>query len=97
MFTEYLSVFITATKHHDQKIVGEERVYSLFIIKENQDQNSNRILEEGADAEAIAGSCLLAPPQTPDLLSPSFYRTQDLQPRNGTTHFGLDPLPLITK
>lgn len=51
MFTEYLSVFITATKHHDQKIGGEERVYSLFIIEENQDGNSKRILEEGADAE----------------------------------------------
>ena len=65
-----------------------------------------RDLDTGADAEAMEGCCLLAcsswfaqpaflttelslqqtPP--PSLLS---YRTQDHQPRDGTTHTGLGP------
>ena len=80
-----------------KKQVGEERVYSvyptilLFIIEGNQDRNStnSRILEAGADAEAMKECCLLA--CSPDLLSLLSYRTQDHRCRDGTTHNGLTP------
>jgi hypothetical protein len=34
---------------------------------------------------------------SPDLLSLLSYRTQDYQPRDGTTHNGLDPPPNVHK
>jgi hypothetical protein len=74
-----------------KKQVGEERVYSgytsilLFITKGSQDWNSSS-QEAGADAEAMEGYYLLACfPWLVQLLS---YRTQDYQPRNGTTQNG---------
>jgi hypothetical protein len=48
-------------------------------------------LKEGTDAEAQVG--VLA---SHDLLSLLSYRTQNHQPRGGTTHNGLGLLPLIT-
>jgi hypothetical protein len=54
-------------KYHDQKQVGEERVYlaytsiALFIIEGSQDRiKQGRNLETGANAEAMEGCCLLA-------------------------------------
>jgi hypothetical protein len=83
-----------------KKQVGEERVYSsynsilLFITKEVR-TGAQTGQEAGADAEAMEGCSLLAcfpwlaPPGLLSLLS---YRTQDYQPRDGTTHKG--PFPL---
>jgi hypothetical protein len=52
-------------KHHDEKQVGEESVYSaytstVYAVKGSQDRNSKRRDEAGADAEAMEGGCLLA-------------------------------------
>jgi hypothetical protein len=44
----YVTVCIAVVKHHDQKQVGEERVYSAYsstlssIIEGSQDRNSSR-------------------------------------------------------
>ena len=53
--------------HHDQKRVGEERIYSTytstsqFITEGSQDRlKQARNLKERADAEAMEGCCLLA-------------------------------------
>ena len=84
-----------------KKQVGEERVYLasssilLFIIK-GQDRNSNRA---GAwrqelmhkSQEGTAYWCA-----SPGLLSLLSYRTQDLDPRDDTTHDGLGPASSIT-
>jgi hypothetical protein len=56
-----------AKNHHDQKRVGEERIYSTytstsqFITEGSQDRlKQARNLKERADAEAMEGCCLLA-------------------------------------
>ena len=57
----------------------------LFMTKGSQYRNSNRAgtnLEAGADAEAMEGAAYW-------LAQPASYRTQDHQPRDGTTHSGL--------
>jgi hypothetical protein len=81
----YSFCWITMTTNQ----VEEERVYSaytstlLFITKGNQ----ARSLEAGADAEATEGCCSLA-------CSPWLaYRTQEHQPRSGTTHNEQGPPP----
>jgi hypothetical protein len=65
-FPHYLRVTIAMMKHHDQKYVGEERVYGLhFYItvhhqrRSGQKLKQSRILEAGADSEASEGCCLL--------------------------------------
>ena len=71
--------------------VGEERVYSaytsilLFITKEVR-TGTQAGQKAGADAEAMEGCSLLA--CFPGLLSLLSYRTQDYQPRDGTTQKG---------
>jgi hypothetical protein len=85
-----------------KKQVGEERVYLaytstlLFIVKGTQDRNSHRVRawRQGLMQRPwrdvpywIASSAFLI------LFS---YKTQDYQPRDSTTHNGLDPHPLIT-
>ena len=60
---------IAVVNHHDQKYVGEERIYlaftstSLLSLEEvgSQHRNSNktRNLEVGADAVAMEGCCSL--------------------------------------
>ena len=58
----------------------------LFLMELSQARN----LEAGADAEAMEGAAYwLASPASLSLLS---YRTQDYQPRDGTTHKGTSPL-----
>lgn len=90
---------IAAMKHHVQKQVEEERVYStskvLFTIEGIQDKNpkQGRILEAGADVEVTEGCCLLA--CIASLLSLLSNRTLVHQPRDDTTH-ELTPSPLIT-
>ena len=65
---------------------------SLFIVKGSG--KSGQEPEAGADAEAIEGCCLLA--CSLSLLSLLSYRTQDYQPRDGSTHNGLAPSLSIT-
>ena len=87
-----------------KKQVGEERVYSaytstsLFITKGSQDRNLHRagtwrqelIQRPWRNAAYLSVS--------PGLLSLLSYRTQDYQPRDGTTHHGPShPLSLIKK
>jgi hypothetical protein len=77
-----------------KKQVGEERVYSaytsklLFIIKRSQDWNSNRKQELMHRAWRDVSYWLASS----DLLSLLSYKTQDYQPRDGTTHNGLSSL-----
>ena len=77
-----------------KKQVGEERVYSvytftlLFITKGSQDRNSNRAetwRQELVQTPWRGVAYCLAPHGLLNLLS---YRTQDHQPRDGTTHNG---------
>jgi hypothetical protein len=61
-------ITIAMMKHRDQKQVGEVKVYvhfqitstSLLITEGSQDRNSNKLLDAGAEAEAMEGCCLLA-------------------------------------
>ena len=77
-----------------KKQVGEERVYSaytstlLFITKGCQDYNSQRAgtwRQELMQRSWRGAAYWLA---SPGLLSLLAYRTQDYQPRDGTTHSG---------
>ena len=55
---------------------------------------TGRNVDAGADAETMEGTAyLLASCGTFNLLS---YRTQDHQPRDGTTHNRLGPPPSVT-
>jgi hypothetical protein len=92
----------SATKHHNQKQVGEERVYSaytstlLFIIEGSQDRNSSR---SGTRRQKLiqrhwrGTGYWIAPCSLLSLLS---SRTQGHEPRGGTTYHGLGPFSLIT-
>ena len=82
-----------------KKEVGEERVYSaytstlLFITKEVR--NSHRAgtwRQELIQRLWMGDAFWLAPKGLLSLLS---YRSQDHQPRDGTTHNGLGPPPLL--
>ena len=84
-----------------KKQVGEERVYLaytstlLFITKGSQDWNSHRAgtwRQELLQRPWRGAAYWLA---LPDLLSLLSYRIQDYQPRDGPTHNGLSPPPLI--
>ena len=67
----------------------------LFITEEDiTGTQTGKILEAGADAEAMEGAAYWLIPR--DLLILLSYRTQDHQPRDGTTHFGLGPPQSIT-
>ena len=85
-----------------KKQVGEERVFSAYtstlrlITKESQDRNSHRAgtwRQELMQRPWRNAASRLA---SPGLLSLLSYRTQDYQPRDGTTHNGLGPPHLIT-
>ena len=65
--------------------------HSPSLKELGQELTQGRNLEVGADAEAMEGAAYwLAPHGLFSLLS---YRTQDHQPRGGTTHQGLCSLP----
>jgi hypothetical protein len=80
-----------------KKQVGEERVYSaytstlLFITKGGQDRNSHRAgtwRQELMQWPWRGAAYWLA---SPGLLSLLSHRTQDYEPRDGTTHNGPSP------
>jgi len=83
-----------------KKQVGEERVYSAytFHIAVYHQRNS------GLELKQVRKQELMQRPwkdvtswlSFPSLLSLLSYRTQDYQPRDGTTHNGLGPTLLIT-
>jgi hypothetical protein len=72
-------------KHHDLKESWGEIGSKLKEVRTRTQQG--RILEAGADAEAMKGVLLTG------LLRLLSYRTQDHQPRVGTTCHGLGPPP----
>lgn len=59
-----IRVSIAAMKHHDQKQVGEERAYSVYVStlysKIRIETQTGQKPEAGGDAEAMEGCCLLA-------------------------------------
>jgi hypothetical protein len=83
-----------------KKQVGEERVYSAYTshIAVHPQRKSGPELTQGrnlgAGAEAWRGAAYWL--ASPGLLSLFSYSIQDYQPRDGTTHKGLGPPPLIT-
>jgi hypothetical protein len=89
-------------KHHGQKASWEEK--SLFgrhlhitthhWRKLGQELEQSRDLEAGADTEAMEKCSLLACTHGLPSLLP--YKTQDHQPRDGTTHKDPSPSPSIT-
>ena len=88
------------TKDHESS-VGEKGLFGLhFHItvhygrKSGQELKQGRILEAGADTEAMECAAFCLAPH--GLLSLLSYRTQDHQPRDGTTYHGWGPPPLIT-
>lgn len=98
-----IRVSIATTKHHDQKskIGGKGLLYYtstlLFTTEESQDRDSNRAgsgRQELMQRPWRGVACWLA---SPGLLIPPSYRTQDRQPRDGTTHHGLGPPTMVTK
>jgi hypothetical protein len=79
-----------------KKQVGEERVYSAYTF--HSAVNHQRV--SGLEPKKVRKQELMQRPwrdvtywlASPDLLSLLSYRTQDYQPRDGTTHKG--PFPL---
>ena len=47
-------------KHHDQKQVGEKRVYSVSLKEVRTGIETGQNLEAGADTDTMEGCCLLA-------------------------------------
>jgi hypothetical protein len=78
-----------------KKQVGEERVYSAYTF--HSAVNHQRV--SGLEPKKVRKQELMQRPwrdvtywlASPDLLSLLSYRTQDYQPRDGTTHKG--PFP----
>lgn len=98
----YLNAFVRVTfammKHQEQKQVEEERVYltCTSLLKEVRTRTQAcKKLEAEADKEAMDGYCVLVC-SSKLVQTAFFYRTQDDQFRNITTHNGLGPFPIIT-
>ena len=91
-------VSIPAQSITTKKPVGEERVYSaytstlLFITKGSQDRNSLRVRTWRQELMQRPWRDVTYWLASPGLFSLLYYRTQDYQPRDGTTHHGLSPL-----
>jgi hypothetical protein len=71
-----------------KKQVGEEGVYSaytsiLLLITKEVRTGTQTDQGAGADVQAMEGCSLLA---SPGLLSLLSYKTQEYQPRDGSTH-----------
>jgi len=83
-----------------KKQVGEERVYSAYTFHTAVHHQR----KSGLELKQVRKQELLQRPwrdvtywlPSPALLSLLSYRTQDHQPRDGTTHNGLGPPYLIT-
>ena len=92
---------IVAMKYRDQKASwGEKGLFGLCLhtdshgMKSGQELKQGRNLKAGADAEAMERAAYWL--ASTGLLSLLSYRTQDHQPRDGTTHNGLGPLTSVT-
>ena len=93
-------VTIFVIKHHDQRLLGEERIYlgyisTVLFVGRTQDRNLNRartwrqeLMQKPWRNDAYWLASL-------GLLSLFSYRTQDHWPRDGTIYNGLDPSQLI--
>ena len=93
-----LRIPTASMKHHDQKSDlgrGKDFFSLRFHIavhyerKSGQELKHGRSLMAGADAEAMEGCWLQTCFPMDGLLGLLSYRTQNHQPRNGTTHSGL--------
>jgi hypothetical protein len=81
-------------KHHDKEASwGGKGLLSLYFHiavhhqrKSGQELTQGRNLEAGVDAEAMEDAAYWI--AFPGLLSLISYRTQDYQPKDGTTHNG---------
>jgi hypothetical protein len=90
--------FYSCTNIMTKKQVGEERVYSAYIFHIAVDHQR----KSGLELKQVRKQELMQRPwrdvpywlASPGLLSLLSYRTQDCQPRDGSTHKG--PSPLIT-
>jgi hypothetical protein len=88
--------FYSCTNIMTKKQVGEERVYSAYTFHIAVDHQR----KSGLDLKQVRKKELMQRPwrdvlywlASPGLLSLLSYRTQDYQPRDGTTHKG--PFPL---
>jgi hypothetical protein len=87
-------------KHNDQRNLGRKGFIQLTLLpscsslkKSEQDLRQGRILEAGADAEAMEGAAYWLAPL--DWLSLHAYKTQDHKLRRGPIHTGLSPPPSI--
>ena len=95
-------VSIAAIKYYGQKQLGEERIYliyisiSLFNIGGSQDRNAHRAgsWRQELMQRPWRGAVYWLVPR--GLLSLLSYRTQDQQPRDGTTCDVLGTPPSIT-
>jgi hypothetical protein len=84
------------TKHHNEEAVEEERVYSAYTFHITVDHQRM----SGLELKQVRKQDLMQRPwrdvlywlTSPGLLSLLSYKTQDSQPRDGTTHKG--PFPL---
>ena len=92
--------FYSCTKHHDQEASwGGKDLFSLhFHIAVHYQRKSGLELKQVRKQELMQKPWRDVPYWLafPGLLSLLSYRTQDYQPRDGTTHNGPGPPALIT-
>ena len=89
--------FMAAMKHHDQKASWEGKgLFGLHFHaavhlwrKSRQELKQERILEAGTDTEAMEGAAYWL--ASHGLLNLFSYKTQDHQPRDGTTYYEQGP------
>lgn len=83
-------VSVAGIKRHDQKQLGEERVYLAFTSASQSSQDKNAGHQPGGRIEAVTmeGCCLLD-------CSHGVYT--DAVPSASTTHSGLDPSTFISQ
>jgi hypothetical protein len=73
---------------------GRGSYRTIIVWVTGQQLEQGRILEAGADAEAMEGAALLA--CSPWLAQPALYRTLAYQRGDGTTQDWLNPPPSVT-
>ena len=92
--------FYSCTKHDQEASWGGKDLFSLhFHIAVHHQRKSGQELTQGRNLQELMHRPWRDVPYwlaSPGLLNLLSYRTQYHQPRDGTTHNGLGPFPLIT-